>query len=156
LNYSENVSLADRSKIRFLAKPQKLLEISFKSVKKAPSLENLTASWEVKNPSQANAIVVFSYSTFTHEIVMDNFASQSWGTVVYDFEPYLIKKPETMKLNLTIDNQKSLWTISLPFNTDFKPKTYSPAFAVARIKMAQRMTPYRRFKSTKTKNKNKS
>lgn len=156
LNYHEVITLNERSDIRFLAEPQKLVEIDFRSVETAPSLENMTASWKVENPSQANAIVVFNHSTFDDDIVMDNFKSQSWGTTVYGFEPYATEKTETIKFSLTMDEQKSLWTVSLPFNADLKPKTYSPAFAVTRIKMAHKMTPHRRARPKRKKDSGKS
>ncbi len=155
LNYSSKVSLAERGDIKFLAAPQELLEIDFTKVETAPSLENLTLSWKMKNLSQANAICVFNGSTFTGNIKMDNFRSQSWGTVVYEFEPFSEKRGE-LKFAITMDEKKSIWTMSLPSNPEVKPKTYSPAFAATRIKMAQQMTPYRRVKPPKPESESKA
>ncbi len=147
-NYFWNATLADRQKIKFLAEPKELVEIDFRTVETAPSLKNLSLSWQMDNLMEANAFAVFNYSTFSDEIKMDNFESQSWGTTVYEFQPFSEKSGE-LKFDLTIDENKSMWTVSLPSNTEIKPRIYSPVFAAARIKMAQQMTPHRRFKSPK-------
>ncbi len=149
VNYTINVSLADRQKIRFLGEPKQLVEVDFRTIETAPSFDNLSLVWKMDNISKVNAFAMFNYSTFTDEIVMDNFTSQSWGANVYEFQPFTQTRGE-IKFDLTMDEKKSLWTVSLPSNANEKPKTYSPAFAVTRIKMAQQMTPHRRFKPPKT------
>lgn len=156
LNYSLKISLAERGNIKFLAEPKQLLEIDFTEAETAPALENLTLSWKMKNLSEANAICVFNGSTFTDKIKMDNFSSQSWGTVVYEFEPFAEKRGE-LEFNISMDEKKAIWTLSLASHADVKPKTYSPAFAATRVKMAEQMTPYRRVRPPKpTGQKNKS
>jgi SAM-dependent methyltransferase len=153
LNYSWNAPLSDRQKIKFLAASKELIEIDFRNIETAPSLKNVSLSWQVDKLAEANAVAVFNCSTFTDEIIMDNFASQSWGTSIYEFQPFAEDSGE-LKFDLTIDDKKSIWTVTLPSNNEVKPKTYSPSFAVTRIKMAQQMTPHRRFKPTKTTDKN--
>jgi SAM-dependent methyltransferase len=147
-NYFWNATLADRQKIKFLAEPKELVEIDFRTVETAPSLNNLSLSWQMNNLVEANAFAVFNYSTFSDDVKMDNFESQSWGTTIYEFQPFAEAVGE-LKFDLTIDENKSIWTVSLPSNSEVKPQTYSPIFAAARIKMAQQMTPHRRFKPPK-------
>ena len=147
-NYFWNATLADRQKIKFLAEPKELVEIDFRIVENAPVLSNLSLSWQMKNLPEANAFAVFNYSIFSDEVKMDNFESQSWGTTVYEFQPFLEKSGE-LKFDLTIAENKSIWTVSLPSNAEVKPQTFSPVFAAARIKMAHQMTPHRRFKPLK-------
>ena len=106
----------------------------------------------MKNISEANAIAVFNGSTFTDEIKMDNFSSQSWKTTVYEFQPFAENKGK-LKFDATIDEKKSIWSVSLPSNSEVKPKSYSSAFAITRIKMAQDMAPHRRFRPPKSKDK---
>ena len=149
LNYSFNASLDERRKIKFLAEPKQLLEIDFTTVETAPPLENLALSWNLENISEADAVCVFNCSTFTDHIKMDNFNSQSWGTLLYQFEPFAEKSGE-LKFQITMDEKKSIWTVSVPSNPEAKPKTYSPAFAVTRVRMAQQTTPHRRVKPPKS------
>lgn len=146
LNYASSAGLEDRRKINFLAEPKELFEMDFRSVERAPSLQNLSASWQVDDLSQVNAFAVFNRSTFTEDLKMDNYASQSWGTNVYEFQPFAEGSGE-IRFDLSIDEKKTIWSANLPSTTDAKPKSYSPAFAVTRLRMAQQMTPHRRFKS---------
>ena len=143
LNYSQSLSLADREKITYLAEPKKLVELDFRTIETAPSIANLSASWKLDNLSEANAIAVFNHSTFTDEIIMDSFLSQSWGATSYEFQPFEKESGEIV-FNLTMEGPKSIWAVSEVSAN--KMQNYSPTFAPARIKMAQQMTPYRKFK----------
>lgn len=146
LNYSQMLSLAEREKIEYLAEPKVLFEMDFKTIETAPSLANISAQWQMDNLSKANAVTVFNRSTFTDEITMDSFLSQSWGAVAYPFQPFSSDKGE-MLFNLTMDGAKSMWNVNA---TDSKPQNYSPSFAPARLRMAQQMTPHRKVKPPKT------
>lgn len=152
LNYAWNAMMADRQNIKVLAAPQELVEIDFRSIQTAPSLKNISASWNFENLSEANAIAVFNYSTFADGIKMDNLASQSWGTGIYEFQPFLEEKGE-IKFELTNDDKKTIWSVTLISDAEIKKQTYSPSLGVARIRMAQQMTPHRRFKAKKTQEK---
>ncbi len=152
LNYSSSGSFADRQKIKLLAAPQVIVEIDFRSIETAPALSNISLTWEMDNISEANAIAVFNGSTFTDEIKMDNSASQSWKSTIYEFQPFTETVGE-LKFDATIDERKSIWSVSLPSHIEIKPKSYSSGFAIARIKMAQQMTPHRRFKPPKSNDK---
>lgn len=147
-NYSTNVSLAERSQIKFLAEPQKLLEMDFRTIEKASSLNNLSAQWELENLSEANSITVFNHSTFTDEIKMDSFASQSWGAVIYEFQPFA-ENGGQLKFTLSLNAAKSNWSIGLPSHPQIIVQNYTPVFAFTRLRMAQPATPHRRFKAPK-------
>jgi SAM-dependent methyltransferase len=152
-NYAQNISLAERPQIKFLAEPQKLIEVDFRTIEKSLSLNNISLVWKLDNLSEANAFTVFNRSTFTDEIVLDSFASQSWGAATYEFQPFAETTGE-IKFNLTLDGQKGNWSISLPSNPEVKTQSFSPVFAFARTRMAQKMTPHRKFKSPKSDDKN--
>jgi len=148
LNYSQIISLSERSQINFLSEPQKLIEIDFRTVEKAPSLNNLTSCWELNNIAEANAVTVFNHSTFTDEITMNSFASQSWGTTSYEFQPFQQINGK-IKFNLTMGNEKRNWSVVLLSHPEVKPQNFSPVFAYTRIRMAQKITPHRKFKPPK-------
>ncbi len=160
LNYSQNVSLAERPRIKFLAEPQKLVEVDFRTVESPPSLTNLSLVWKLDNLSEANAFTVYNHSTFTDEITMDSYASQSWGATTYEFQPFTQASGE-IKFNLTINAEKGNWSVELPSHPEIIAQSFSPVFAYARTRMAQKMTPHRKFKvlrpgiekNTKTQNK---
>lgn len=149
INYSQHISLADRERMKLLAAPQKLVEIDFRTVDTAPSLNNLSSSWQLSNLSEANAFVVFSHSLFTDEIKMEGFASQSWGATIYEFQPFEQTSGE-IKFNLSMEYQKGNWSASLPSNPEVKVQSYAPMLAAMRLKMAQKSTPHRKFKPAKT------
>jgi len=148
LNYTLNASMEDREKIRFLAEPQELFEMDFRTVETAPSLHNLSASWKMDDLREVNAFALFNSSTFTDELKMDNYASRSWGTTIYEFQPFAQNSGE-IRFGLNMDDKKSIWSISLPSNPEAKLQNYSQGFAVTRIKMAQQMTPHRKFNPKK-------
>lgn len=145
LNYSQTLSLADREKVRFLAEPQVIVASDFRTIEAAPKITNVSVSWKVDNLSEVNAIAVFNQSTFSEDIIMNSFLSQSWGATAYEFQPFAGDKGE-LQFNLSMDGAKSIWSVT---ETTGKPQNYSPTFAPARIKMAQQMTPHRKFKPSK-------
>jgi len=154
LNYATNFSLSERPRIKFLAEPQKIIEVDFRTVEKSSSAENFSTEWELENLSEANAITLFNHSTFTDEIKMDSFNSQSWGTMIYEFQPF---EPTsgTIKFNLARNTEKENWSIGLPSHPDVIVQNYAPVFAFTRLKMAQQTTPHRKFNAPKI-NKTKS
>jgi cyclopropane fatty-acyl-phospholipid synthase-like methyltransferase len=146
LNYGQNLSIDEREKVKFLAEPQKLVEVDFRTVQTHPNLQNLSAAWQMDNLSEANAIAVFNNSTFTDELVMNSFLSQSWGATVYEFQPF----PEGsggLRFTMTMDGPKSMWAVQEMSSN--KAQNYSPTFAPARIKMAQQMSFYRKVRPPK-------
>ncbi|MGQ0542704.1 MAG: 50S ribosomal protein L11 methyltransferase [Blastocatellia bacterium] len=145
LNYSQIVPLAERSRIKFLAEPKALIELDFRTVAEAPSLANLTASWKIKGLKYVNAIVAFNRSTFSDRIEMDAFDSQSWGVVLYEFQPFQ-KTSGELYFRLTIDPKQGNWAVG---SVGMPEQTFSPVFAFTRLRMAQVMTPHHKFKAPK-------
>lgn len=150
LNHGQHVSLNERANLTLLAEPQPLVAIDFRSVEEAPSMTDMTARWKVKNLSRVNCIVTFNQSTFTERIEMDAFKSQSWGGGVYGIIPFSGKAGEIM-FRATMVGNKTNWTLSLPSDPTQPAQNYSPVFAFARMRMAQKMTPHRRIKPQKPK-----
>ncbi len=150
LNYPLSLQFADRGRIEYLGDPVPIVSIDFRTVETPPTLTNLTASWQLKDVSQANAIATFNLHSFTEKIEMDSRKSQSWGVSIYPFEPFAVKKGE-LSLSLTIDAKQGNWTVAVPSNPEIRPQSYSPVFAFTRVRMSQQMTPHRKFKSAKAK-----
>jgi SAM-dependent methyltransferase len=148
LNFSWNASFADRQKIKFLAEPKQLFEIDFRDAEPLPSTGQFSLSWQLDNFSECNGFAVYINSTFTDNIKMDNFASRSWGAAIYEFQPFAENSGE-IKFDLMMDERKTIWTVSLLLDGQTKSKTYSPAFAVPRARMAQQTMPYRQVRKAK-------
>lgn len=148
LNYPQNMTVMERDRIKFLGKPIRIAEADFRTVRQAPPLGNLTASWQMKNIAKANAIAVFNRSTFADGIEMDTTESQSWGTGIFPFVPFNIKNGELIT-SLTLDPQHGNWTVSVPSDPDTHPQSYSPVFAFTRVRMAQQMAPHRKVRPRK-------
>src|SRR5258706_7203078 len=146
LNYGRHLPLTERDDIKFLAEPKKLVEIDFLKVEDAPVLENLSLLWKVKQLREANAIVTYNHSTFTDEIEMDAFVSQSWGASLNEFVPFEQASGD-LRFGVTFDSQKGNWSVSLPSHPDVATQSYGPAFAFSRVRMAQQMTPHRKFRA---------
>jgi predicted RNA methylase len=148
LNYSQNFSLSDREKIKFLAEPKKVLEVDFRTIDSKNSLANLNAVWKLENISEVNAFATFTRSVFTDQIEMDAFGSQSWGAVVYEIKPFPAKSGE-IRFSLSLEEQKQMWTANLASETGNQTQNYSPLFTPTRIRMTQKTTPHRKVKPTK-------
>ena len=144
LNYARHLSIADRDEVKLLAEPKPLIELDFRNISEALKLENLIASWKLNNVKRANAIVTFSHSTFTDSIKMDSFGSQSWGASLHEFTPFDVKRGELL-FRATMDPKQGNWSVSVPGEPSIKPQNYSQVFAFTRLRMAQKMTPHRRF-----------
>ncbi len=149
LNYGRAVLISDRDKIRILADPKPLLEIDFRTVTDAAKLENLTASWKLRNMKKANAIVIFNQSTFTESIEMDAFRSQSWGVTINEFVPFDIGAGE-LSFRTTLDSKQGNWTVSVPSDPSRRAQNFGPIFSFARIRMAQKTTPHRSTRKAKS------
>ncbi len=148
LNYPQNISRFELGRVEFLAEPKAMIEIDFGSVGEPPSLAGLTASWQLDDLSRANAVATYNRSTFADGVEMDTIDSQSWGVGTYEFLPFDQKAGE-LEFSLTLESTNANWRVSVPSDPAIPPQTYSPVFAFTRIKMAQQMTPHRRYKAPK-------
>lgn len=147
-NYPQTYSLSERQRVKFLAEPQELIEIDFRTVESNPCLQNLSLSWQLDNISEVNAFATFTHSFFTDEIKMDAFDSQSWNTTIYEFQPFQFAAGK-IKFDLSLAQKKENWSVSLSSNPEIKPQNYSPVFAFARVRMAQQITPHIKFPNKK-------
>lgn len=145
LNHPQTVMRTERTRVKFLDKPREIVELDFRSITEPPSLAGLSASWHLDDISKANAIATYNRSIFLDGIEMDSIDSQSWGVGIYEFVPFE-KQGGELELSLTIEPKNTNWSVSAPSNPDIRPQTYSPVFAFARVRMAQKMTPHRKFK----------
>lgn len=143
-NYSQMLPIERRHETQVLSKPFLLKEIDFRTIETAPDVKNMTAAWQMENLSEANAIAIFNQSTFTDDIVMDSFKSQSWGTTIYEFQPFA-ENNGRLNFSISMDGAKSVWSVTAATESGIKAQNYSPTFTPARIKMAQQMTPHRKF-----------
>jgi len=144
LNYSRHLSLGERADVTLLAEPKPLVQLDFRNASEQPKLENLTATWKLNNLKKANAIITFTHSTFTDSIEMDSLGSQSWQPSVEEFTPFNVKKGELM-YRATMDPKQGNWSVTVPSDPSLKPQNYSQVFAFTRLRMAQKMTPHRKF-----------
>lgn len=149
MNYGIMLSVEERERVTFLAKPELLAELDFRTVETAPSLASLSATWKMRNISKVNSFVTFNESVFDDGIKMDAFGSQSWGASAYEFEPFAIKAGE-LRFEQSMDAKHGSWSASVPTEPTAKKQSFSSVFAFTRIRMAQKMTPHKKVKPPKT------
>ena len=145
LNYSDAISFPASSSLKFLADPIPIISIDFASVD-----ETYTAlgegTWQLRELSKADGIATFPRSTFLGDITMTALESQSWSTGYYPFEK-LGKGSGKLKFSLSTDSNS--WSVETTDSHGRRMQNYSPVFAFTRLKMAQKMTPHRRFSRRK-------
>lgn len=146
LNYTRHLAIGERDKIQVLAAPQTLVEIDFRKITEAPKLENLSARWRMKNIKKANAIVTFNRSTFTDAIVMDSYGSQSWGATYSEFIPFEAGAGELL-FNTTLGPKHNNWSVAVAGDPSLPPQNFSSIFAYTRLRLAQKTTPHRKFRT---------
>lgn len=151
LNYVQNFSLNDRNRIKFIADPQKILEIDFQTVSSVVSLDNLSASWKINGIPDINAFATFTRSVFTEDITLNAIDSQSWGTMIYEISPFKEDAGE-ITFKVSLEDQKELWSATLANESGVKTQNYSPVFAPTRIKMTHKMTPHKKYKHSHSPN----
>jgi SAM-dependent methyltransferase len=144
LNYPFEMPLSDVRSIKFAAKPKKLIELNFPTIEKPLVLADLSAEWKLKNISRINAFGAFQRSVFADGIELDCRESQSWSMAKYDFEPFDVKNG-IVRLSINLDPKNGSSRISLPSHPDIGARTYSPVFAFTRTRMAQAVTPHKRY-----------
>ncbi len=150
LNYMQNLPNSERGRVTALAEPKELVSMDFGTITATPKLDGLSAAWQLKDVSKANAIVTFNRSTFTDALEMDSTDSQSWGMGLYEFVPFDRQKGD-LRFDLSIDPINSSWALSVPTNAAASTQTYSPVFAFTRLRMAHQMTPHRKYRPPKAK-----
>ena len=69
---------------------------------------------------------------------------------VNEFVPFAASTGE-LEFRLTLDPARGTWSIRDVNDATSLPQSYGPVFAFTRLRMAQQMTPHRRFKAPKTK-----
>lgn len=150
LNYAQPKGLRERGNISFLADPKPLVELDFVNVTEAPPLNELTASWDFSDVSQANAIATINRSTFLPGLELDSLESQSWSLSLYEFAPFDVAEG-TLALSIGLEAENVNWSVSVPSQPDVSARTYAPVFAFTRLRMAQQTTPHKAFKPKKKK-----
>lgn len=133
LNFSQNLSLAERESVEFLGEAKMLTEIDFRTVNAALPSTNFSCSWKLDNLNKANAIVTFTKSFFDEHFVMNNFESQSWSCGVYEFIPNTHKSGE-ITFNLDTDPVRRNWSLSIESDEKAEKQSYAPVFAVGHLK----------------------
>lgn len=144
LNFARVATLEERQRLKHIGKPQTVIDLDFRTVESKPLLK-LAAKWNLSDVGRANAVAMTTRSVFAEGIEMDGFDSQSWGTTLYNFEPFLIKKG-TLKFELDLDDERSIWSVSASGRGE-KPKMYSPSFGQAMLRMHSQMTPHKKARA---------
>ena len=148
LNYPRTNTLSQRDNVTFLASPEQLVVLDFASVKEALALSKLTASWELEQVGQANAIATFNLSRFRDGLELNSLESQSWSLALYEFAPFDVGSG-TLSFTINMEPENVNWSVSLPSHQEIRPRAYAPVFGFTRLRMAQQSTPHLSFPSKK-------
>ena len=150
LNYGRLTTMEDRVGLKLAAEPKLLTGIDYTTIDKPLAVEPLSAAWDIENLSQIDSFIVFSVSQFAPGIELNSLESKTWILERFGFRPFE-QASGTLRFSITMAPQNPTWTISLPSHQEIGPQTYSPIFAFTRAKMALQTTPFRSYRSAKSK-----
>ena len=148
LNYPGEIHIAERDEVRFLAPAEKLVGVDFRKIENPLETAEFAVEWSLKDLSKVEAIGVFQRSVFDVGLELDSRKSKSWNFTRYSLEPFLVGKG-TLRFSLNLDPKNGSVQITVPSHSNIAPQTYSPVFGFTRTKMAQAVTPFKRFRSKK-------
>ncbi len=143
LNYGQSIAFSEHSSVEFVADPIRLMQMDFSHLTPEDLPKEVIGSWKLRSLSKPNAIVTFCRSQFTDEIEMEGFDSQSWGTSFYTFAP-LPKGPGVLNFRQSLDPEQMNWTVGMEGGP---VQNFAPVFAFTRVRMSQKLTPHKRFRS---------
>jgi len=150
LNYPKEFQYGQHDSIEYAAKPKLLVEIDFTTVQKPPDPKDTVVEWKIRDLSSIGSVGVFQRSVFAKDIVLDSRRSKSWQFTRYGLEPFPAVSG-TLRFSLNLDPKNGAFQFSTPSHPELRPQTYSQVFAFTRTRMAQAMTPHKKFRSPKKK-----
>ena len=152
MNYGKLTTLEDRKNFEFAGDPKLLVDIDYLSIDEPAKTAAAIVEWQTKNLSQINSIMTFSVLQYAPGIELNSLESSTWILERYDFVPFEIDEG-SIRFEIKFDPNGSSWTISVPSHPEMRPQTYSPVFGFTRAKMAHAVTPYKSFRSRRTRSK---
>lgn len=133
-NYMEFVSqnlpimLHDRSLLKFLSKPRKIMEVDLTSVAVTPSFEEMTASWKLADARPLNCFLIWAESVLAKGVKLSNLATSSWKPLAYPVEPIKKRGPAKVEFQISLTDQSTTWSFAIPGEPQMQTQSYSPIF----------------------------
>ena len=145
LNHPYDLSMTERAALEVVGAPAPLVEVDFRTIVAAPSLDDLRAEWTLDDVSRVDGVVLYNRHAFTDAHVIDSLASQSWGVALHRVEPFAAG-PGTLHFSVSLRGPQPVWTVSASSDPGAGTRSYSPAFSLPAIRWAQRDAPVRTVK----------
>lgn len=123
--------------LRFITKPQRLIQTDLYRAAEQPALENLRASWNAPNAGSINCFVVWVESRLTKGARFSTRRTSSWLPNIYRVAP-----PEEnftrVEFELSLTEASNYWTTTFSNAQTRKTRRYSPEFAAAEMTLYSR------------------
>jgi SAM-dependent methyltransferase len=129
---NHTIGLADRASLRLLSDPKELLRADLATIKSAPALNDLTASWKPRDANRINCFAVWANAGLSNETPMTAIQTTSWSPVVYRVKPFEGEEGE-LEFKLTLTEDSNYWTATLSNDHSQEAQSYSPAIAGAAL-----------------------
>ena len=131
--------VAHKDALEILAKPIKLKEVDLRVCEAEIALTDLQATWDLRNLSRANAVVLWAECELTDGIVLDAWETTNWIPIACRFRPFEQKKG-SLNFSFTISGKIYHWKVESGGTT----QAYAPVFAYTKLKMDTARSPLKK------------
>lgn len=140
LNLNSPRVLKRSADIKLLTKPARLIKTDLRKAAERPSLENLSASWQVSNISDVNSVILWVESRLTGGVRLSTRRTTSWRPTIFAVEPAQTIY-DRLQFGLALTPENSAWSVSFIDDIDGSEKVtreYSLASLPAQMVAAAR------------------
>jgi protein arginine N-methyltransferase 1 len=129
------VGFTDKANLKLMSEPKELIRADLTSIESSPSLNDLTARWELRDTHRINCFAVWAEATLTSDVHLTTIQTTSWSPLIYRVNPFKAEQGE-LEFKLTLTDASNYWTAALASGQEQETQSYSPAVA-ATVLLAQ-------------------
>lgn len=129
------IGLTDRANLMLMSEPKELIRTDLTNVESSPSLNDLTARWELRDTHRINCFAVWAEAILTSDIQLTTIHTSSWSPLLYRVNPFKEELGE-LEFKLTLTDASNYWMATLANGQSQEVQSFSPAVA-ATVLLAQ-------------------
>lgn len=137
LNLNSPRVLKRASDLKLVTKPVRLIETDLNKAETRPSLENLTAVWDIETAADVNCIVLWVESRLTRGVRLSTRRTTSWQPTILRVEPSE-NGCERLEFNVSLTPENTAWNAAFTGGGKRVERSYSLGAAAKTMVTAAR------------------